>query len=421
MSDDEDSLIEELGAALAAIVLAAFMLLRSGINYAALVEALRNRDTDAAIEALNIDRGAFSPYLLERQSAFAKAGTMVSDGLAKDRNALLKVREPEVRQPRRRDPEARAPGAFAPPAAPPAPPPSPPVAAPSAPGSGGPPSPPSPPVLQAPGGGEIVFRFDMTNPRAETRIRTEAASRVAGYVDEQVEAARRVIADGFQRGEGPQTIATDIAGRINPISGKREGGIVGLSEPQVGYVESMRRRLLSSDPDEMLKVLGRFTKDGKWVEGTGMTLRDRRFDRSIKKAISDVAAGKPNPLSRERVDEMAAKYSDRLLRRRAEDIARTETAQGVMAARSEATRQALDKSGLADEAVTKTWRHNGGPEHARSWHLAMNRRTVTGIDAIFFMPDGSLMQHSHDPAGGVRNNVNCRCSTDYDIDWAFGL
>lgn len=403
MSDELSDLIDALGPALAAAFLAAIALLRRGINFTLLITALRAGDIDAAIAALNIDRGAFGQYVLERQAAFSRAGAAVSDGLTKDKIAFFKREgaDPTLRGP------TLPPAETSP--------------APTGPSAPRPPAPPEAPTLSAPGGGGIMFRFDMTNPRAEDKIRAEAASRVAGYVDEQIEAARRVIADGFRRGEGPQTIATDIAGRINPISGKREGGIVGLSDPQIGYVENMRARLLSGDPDEMMKVLGRFDKDGKWVPGTGMTLRDRRFDRSIMKAIRDIAAGKPNPLTREKIDEMAAKYSDRLLAKRADDIARTETAQGVMAARAEATRQALDKDNLADDAVTKRWRHLGGIHHARDWHLAMHGKEVTGIEAVFFMPDGSLMKHSHDPEGGAKNNVACRCDTEFLIDWAYGL
>lgn len=398
MSEELQELIDSLAPALAAAFIAAIAILRSGIDYAALLTALRNGDADAAVDALNLDRGAFSQYVLERQAAFARAGNVVAETITLDRIAFFKRAGRERVTPR---PD--------------------PVPAPGGPSGPRPPSLPAPPTLSAPGGGQIVFRFDMTNPRAEARIRTEAAARVAGYVDEQIETARRVIADGFRLGQGPQTIATDIAGRINPISGRREGGIVGLSDPQAGYVESMRARLLSGDPDEMMKVLGSFDGDGKWKPGTGMTLRDRRFDRSIMKAIRDVAAGKPNPLTRDRVDEMTAKYSDRLLTRRAEDIARTETAQGVMMARAEATQQALTKVGLDDQAVTKGWRHLGGPDDARNWHLAMHGKTVIGLTVPFLLPDGSIMQHSHDPAGGVRNNANCRCGTDFDIDWAYGL
>jgi hypothetical protein len=427
MTEELNDLISGLEASLAAIFLAAILLWRTGIDYLALVAALRDRDVEGALYALHIDRDVFSDYSLERQSAFAKVGAVEADALTKDKTAFFKKRDRETRtlpglpggapQPTARAPDfepPRTPAPVRPTSAP---------AAPTAPAPTVPPTtrPPAPPTLAAPGGGSIMFRFDMTNPRAETKIRTEAAARITGYVAEQIETARRVIADGFQRGEGPQTIATDITGRINPISGRREGGIVGLSDPQVDYVENMRRRLLSSDPDEMLKVLGRFDKDGKWVEGTGQTLRDRRFDPAIKKAIRDVAAGKPNPLTGEKIDEMTAKYSDRLLKRRAEDIARTETAQGVEMARAEATKQALAKDGLPDDAVTKEWIHQGGIRHARDGHLAMNGSTVVGTDTPFFLPDGSVMLYPHDPDGGVKNNANCRCRGEHAIDWAFGI
>lgn len=397
MDETLESLIANLAPALAAAFMAAIRAMRSRIDYDALVIALRAGDIDAAIDALNISTSGFNSYMMERQSGFVQAGELVSDKLTKDRVAYFRRTD--------RDPSIKSPPLSPDPAGPAYPP------------------PPAPHALSldGPEPTNIIFSFEMQNPRAEARIRTEAASRVAGYVDEQIETARRVIADGFARGEGPQTIATDIAGRVNPISKRREGGIVGLSDPQVGYVESMKRRLESGDPDEMAKVLGRFGKDGKWIPGTGMTLRDRRMDSAIKKAIRDVAAGKPNPLTADKISEMTAKYSDRLLSRRAEDIARVETAQGVMLARAEATKQALDKTGLPGDAVEKFWRHNGGPKHARTWHLAMNNKSVTGVDAVFHMPDGSLMKHSHDPDGGAQNNVNCRCSTDFDISWGYGL
>ncbi|WPZ05658.1 structural protein [Pelagerythrobacter marinus] len=402
MNDDLQSLIDELEPALAAAFLAAIAILRSGINFPLLVAALREGDIETAIDALNIERGAFTVYVMEKQNGFAKAGEKTAELLTESRARARPKRDTSY-------PALRSP-VLTPPADP------------DATGPSGPGEPPrNPPTLDAPGGGKVIFRFDMTNPRAEQKIRTEAAARVAGYVEEQIETARRVIADGFARGEGPQNIATDIAGRINPISKRREGGIIGLSDPQAGYVESMRARLLSDDPEEMMKVLGRFGDDGEWIEGTGLTLRDRRFDAQIKRAIRDVAAGKRNPLTRAKVDEMTARYSDRLLARRAEDIARTETASGVEMARAEATKQALNRAGLPGEAVTKGWYHSGGIENARAQHLAMHGKEVIGIDTHFILPDGTLMLHPHDPAGGAKHNVSCRCRGDQDIDWAYGL
>ena len=396
-------LIAKLEPQLAASFLAAIRSMREAINFPVLLAALRDGDIDLAIYALDMNAAAFNGYVMERQAGYVQAGTVVAGMLTKDRaKAMRKLARETALTPPSSPSYAPLPSALPAPPVPPR-------------------QPPTIPGSAIPGGGKIVFSFEMTNPRAEARIRTEAATRVAGYVEEQVETARRVIGDGFQRGEGPQAIATTIAGRINPVSKKREGGIVGLSDPQVTYVESMRARLLSGDPDELMKVLGRFDKDGKWVEGTGMTLRDRRYDASIKKAIREIAAGKPNPLTRDRVEEVAAKYSDRLLKKRAEDIARTETASGVEMARAEAAKQALAKAGLPDDALTKTWVHQGGIRHARDWHLAANGKTVVGVDTPFILGDGSVMMYPHDPDGGAKNNVACRCRGDQEVDWAFGL
>lgn len=250
----------------------------------------------------------------------------------------------------------------------------------------------------------VRFKFDMSNPQAERWISEKVAERVAGYTEEQVGAARQVILDGYSRGDGPKQIATDIAGRIDRVTGRRSGGIIGLSNPQVQYVESMRSRLLSGDPAEMQKVLD------------GMTLRDKRYDKLILRHID---AGKP--VTQADVDKLTQRYADRLLMRRAEDIAQTEVAQSVMGARKEGFRQALQREGLPAEAVIKRWRHLGGAEDARETHLAMAGVEVVGLNTPFVLPDGTLMQHSHDPVGGVKHNVNCRCGTDFDIDFLYGL
>ena len=250
--------------------------------------------------------------------------------------------------------------------------------------------------------GAVRFMFDMTNPRAERWIREEAGTRITGYVQEQIETAREVIVEGYAAGRGPQDIATDIAGRIDRVTGKRTGGIIGLSQPQKGYVQSMRRRLESGDPAEMRKVLD------------GMTLRDKRLDGRIRKAIEE-----GRPVAKADIDKMTQRYSDRLVKRRAEDIARTETAQSVMGSRKESFRQALDKEGLPYEALSKTWQHNGGLKGARDQHVAMDGEAVQGLDTPFVMPDDTQMQHSHDPAGGPEHNVSCRCNTAFEISFFY--
>ncbi|EJU15166.1 putative head morphogenesis protein, partial [Sphingomonas sp. LH128] len=95
MDETLEALLASLAPALAAAFLAAIRRLRDGIDYPALIVALRAGDIDAAIDALNIEPGAFSKYVLERQSAFEEAGTAVSSELTQDRaRAIAKVDTP---------------------------------------------------------------------------------------------------------------------------------------------------------------------------------------------------------------------------------------------------------------------------------------------------------------------------------------
>ncbi len=57
---------------------------------------------------------------------------------------------------------------------------------------------------------------------------------------------------------------------------------------------------------------------------------------------------------------MTQAYSDRLLKLRADTIARTETAHAVEAAKTEAFQQYVDKSGVPEQYIIRRWDHPGG-------------------------------------------------------------
>jgi len=262
-------------------------------------------------------------------------------------------------------------------------------------------------VLQSPPG----TRFDMTNPHAEAWIRELAATRITGYTEEQVTAARETILRGYQQGNGPQQIAVEIAGRVDRVTGRRKGGIIGLSAPQSEYVGSVRE-LLGGD----LRAL--FVKDR--VTGEYKPRYTRMDGRDLRTIRARIRSGKP--LTKAEQEKIAGRYADRLLARRADDVARTETATSVMGARAESYRQALDKAGLPPEALRKRWRHLGAKgEDARVQHIVMNNKTVQGLDSPFVLPDGTLMQYAHDPAGGAAQVVNCKCDTVFEIDFGWGV
>ncbi|WP_299941273.1 phage minor head protein [uncultured Nitratireductor sp.] len=260
------------------------------------------------------------------------------------------------------------------------------------------------PVLRDKTGARVVVRFDVADPRAEAQIARHAGKLITGIVDDTIVVARNTILDGFSQGAHPHRIGLDLAGRISRATGRREGGAIGMTSPQAEAAQNLRDRLLSGDPAEMRKVLG-------------MGLRDKRFDRTIIKAIEE---GKP--VAADMVSKMQGRYADNAVKLRGRTIARTETGNAVMAAKHEAFRQGLEKSGYTEQAVTRKWR-SAGDGKVRHSHQEMNGQTVRGLSAPFVSPvTGARMMHPLDTSlgAGAEDVVACRCDEEINIDFFEG-
>lgn len=232
------------------------------------------------------------------------------------------------------------------------------------------------------------------NPALDAEFRRDLADKVAARTVEQIEAARERVYEGLASGKSRKEIAESLAGRISKATGKRTGGVIGLSRPQQSWVDTMRERLASGDAAQLRATLA--AKD-----------RDKRYDRTIKVAIRD---GKTIPPAK--IDEITGKYADRLLRKRATNIAQVEVEQFAANAREDAVRQALAR--MPGAVAKKTWHHSSIYINARPDHVEMSGRTVP-LDASFIMADGAAMRYAHDPRGGARHNASCRCRTTYEI------
>lgn len=239
----------------------------------------------------------------------------------------------------------------------------------------------------APSGIEGRFGFNARHPRAEADVARIGGDLIAQIEREQVEAVRSVILDGMENNRGSRPVALDITGRINRATGRREGGIIGLTSDQADWVINARRDLE--------------TLDGKYLE---RKLRDKRFDGLVRKAIKE---GKP--LAAADVDRITGSYKDRWLDYRGKLIARNEAHTAQAAGRHEAYRQMLDRPDI--EAVTCKWIH-GFSRDARPDHKRMDGE-VRNFGEGFVMDDGAVIQYPHDPAGGVRHSASCRCTAFY--------
>lgn len=246
-------------------------------------------------------------------------------------------------------------------------------------------------------GTRAVFRFDVRNSRAEAWLRNQSSTLVTRISDDQLTAIRNVMTQGIEAGINPRSMALDIVGRIDPVTGRRIGGIVGLSGPQEQWVRNARREL--TDPA---------TAD-QWF---ARTRRDKRFDGIVRKSVADGVALPPAT-----VDKLVTRYSDSLLQLRGETIGRTEALASLNQSAHEAFQQAIDTGAIKNNQVQRVWDATGDAR-TRDDHKEMDGQTV-GMNQAFHAPDGSLLMYPGDTSLGAspEETINCRCRVRMAVDW----
>lgn len=250
-----------------------------------------------------------------------------------------------------------------------------------------------------PAGNRVVFRFGVRNLEAEEWLRTSSATMVTRVTEDGQIAIRRAMTEGLARGDNPRTVALDVVGRVNRVTGRREGGIIGLTSAQEGYVSRARANLLSGDPERMREYLT-------------LTRRDKRFDATVKRAILEGRA-----LTREEVTRIVGRLSDSYLKLRGETIARHETMQALAKSRDDAIRQAVAEGKIDAETTMKTWRNAGDGRVRRTHqHGSLGNQKVP-LDQPFVSASGAVLRYPHDPAAPTSETLGCRCWVEYKMDF----
>lgn len=244
---------------------------------------------------------------------------------------------------------------------------------------------------------EARFTFDIRNPEAEQWLRNNSSQLITEIVDSQRQAVAIALELGVREGRAPRSIALDIIGRRD-TTGHRRGGIVGLNRPQASYVGAAYGELSSSDPALLRNYLMR-------------ERRDRRFDPTVRRAIDG------QPLTARQVNQIAGRYSDRLLQLRGEVIARTETVSAFNAGRDQAWSQAIQEGLVDQNFITSRWSATGDAR-TRDSHMAMNNQTQPHGQP-FRSPLGSLLRYPGDTSLGARAEdvINCRCYLERSADF----
>lgn len=253
------------------------------------------------------------------------------------------------------------------------------------------------PKLRDPAGGRVIVRFDVRAPRAEAYVRQHAVALATGLVDEQIASARTIISQGLAAGRGPLALSKDIIGRLNRVTGRREGGIIGLSGQHAAYVAAARAELLSGDATALRNYLER----GR---------RDKRFDPTVRAALREGKA-----ISSAMVERIVGRYSDRLLQLRGEVVARTEVMTALHAGKMEAFQQAIDTGAVNASQVQKVW-FAVRDRNSRDHHAAADNERV-GLHERF----SSGLLYPHEPGAPASETINCRCSYEIVIDFLAGI
>lgn len=230
--------------------------------------------------------------------------------------------------------------------------------------------------------------FDVREPRADAWIRTHATALITQITEDQRQMVREALsplrlgADPLLSGQTPQKLAIDLVGRVSSVTRQREGGIIGLNVEQAKWARSFEDGL--QNPTQALL-------DRK--------LRDKRFDRTIAKAIRD---GTPVPEDKQAA--MVAAYRNRALRLRGETIALNEASEVAHEAQVEAWRQAIGRGVVQRDKIKRFW-ITAGDDHVRPTHRevpGLNPKGV-GLEQPFQTYKGPVMQP------GWRFDPGCRC------------
>jgi hypothetical protein len=223
-------------------------------------------------------------------------------------------------------------------------------------------------------GGTISLSFDPAHPRAAELMRQQRLEFVVDFTRAQREVTRQALTDALYSGEGPRAVARAFRGTV-------------------GLTSRQRRAVLNYE---------RLLRTGS-AEALDRGLRDRRFDPTVRRATTG-----GDPLTDEQVTRMVDRYRARMVKLRAETIARTETARVLNEARQEATTQVLEQLETTQDVVERTWR-SVRDGRTRDTHRGLDGQRVRGLQTPFVSSSGARLRYPGDPAAPGEEVINCRC------------
>lgn len=219
----------------------------------------------------------------------------------------------------------------------------------------------------------VVVGFDQTNVRAVEAMRQSHLRLIREFTNQQRLATRLALVEGISQGLNPRQQALLFRQSI------------GLTRKQMQAVINYRRLLEVGDAAALERAL-----------------RDKRFDPSVRAAVSG-----ERPLTPTQIDRMVDRYRDRYLAHRAETIARTEALRSVHDGAQEAYRQAIDLGVLAADDLVQEW-ITAADERVRGSHSFMHGQQRP-IGEPFLSGDGNQLRWPGDIDAPGSETIQCRC------------
>lgn len=215
--------------------------------------------------------------------------------------------------------------------------------------------------------GDLPIRgavFNVLNPRVIESVRALDTRVIQTLKAEVRETVRQAALEGLEAGVHPRTVA------------RRVRSVIGLAPNQEAAVANFRRMLEAGDREALTRAL-----------------RDRRFDRTLQKALGRKGTG----LSAEQIDRMTEAYRKRMVAFNAETNARTIALDTQRLAQRNSWQSSIDR-GLVDASrLRRTW-VSVGDHRVRPEHVKMHGETVRW---------GERWSNGEDIPG--QSTYNCRC------------
>jgi hypothetical protein len=257
------------------------------------------------------------------------------------------------------------------------------------------------PVQTDPFGGIVRVRFTPRHVVAESFLAQHSSTLVRDITVDTRNAVRSTMVKALSEGKNPTTIVTEVVGRVNRATGRREGGVLGLTSEQAIWVGNAQDELTSGDLNGYLS----------------RKQRNVKYDGPIKRAIE---SGQPVPPATMRA--ALDSYRNRLLALRAKTIGRTETMTALNVGRHTAIEQAIAEGKIMPDNVTKKWR-DAHDRKVRHDHAVLGSRPAIPYNEAHVSPNGDRMRFPMDRSLGARSQsiIGCRCQEEYRFDFFAGV